>query len=65
MTADLHTHGATLDGQYTPSELVKLAKDRGIEVLALIDHDRGGSQEKRAASYCSELTHFRRGRSEP
>ena len=39
MIADLHTHSTASDGQYTPSELVKLAKDQGIEVLALTDHD--------------------------
>lgn len=39
MIADLHTHSTASDGQYTPSELVKLAKDRGIEVMALTDHD--------------------------
>lgn len=36
---DLHTHSTASDGQYTPSELVGLAKERGIEVLALTDHD--------------------------
>lgn len=39
MIADLHTHCTASDGQYTPSELVRLAKDCGIEVLALTDHD--------------------------
>lgn len=37
--ADLHTHSTASDGQYTPSELVRLAKGQGIEVLALTDHD--------------------------
>jgi len=37
--ADLHTHSTASDGQYTPAELVRLAKARGIEVLALTDHD--------------------------
>ena len=37
--ADLHTHTTASDGQHTPSELVKLAKNRGIEVLAVTDHD--------------------------
>ena len=37
--ADLHTHSTASDGQYTPSELVALAKKCGIEVLALTDHD--------------------------
>ena len=39
MTADLHTHSTASDGQYTPSQLVRLAKAHGIEVLALTDHD--------------------------
>ena len=39
MIVDLHTHSTASDGQYTPSELVKLAKDQGIEVMALTDHD--------------------------
>ncbi|MEY8388161.1 PHP domain-containing protein [Oscillospiraceae bacterium 38-13] len=39
MKADLHTHSTASDGQYAPKELVRLAKDRGIEVLALTDHD--------------------------
>ena len=37
--ADLHTHSTASDGQYTPSELIHLAKKRGLEVLALTDHD--------------------------
>lgn len=39
MIVDLHTHSTASDGQYTPSELVKLAKAQGIEVMALTDHD--------------------------
>ena len=42
MKADLHTHSTASDGQYTPSELVQLAKKRGLEVLALTDHDTVG-----------------------
>ena len=38
MTVDLHTRSTASDGQYTPSELVRLAKDQGIGVLALTDH---------------------------
>ena len=37
--ADLHTHTTASDGQYTPTELVRLAKQRGIQVLAVTDHD--------------------------
>ena len=39
MTADLQTHRTASDGQYTPEELVRRAKGRGLEVLALTDHD--------------------------
>ena len=39
MLADLHTHSTASDGQYSPKELVRLAKEWGIEVLALTDHD--------------------------
>ena len=37
--SDLHTHSTASDGQYSPAELARLAKDRGLEVLALTDHD--------------------------
>jgi len=36
---DLHTHSTASDGQYPPAELVLLAQQRGIEVLAVTDHD--------------------------
>lgn len=36
---DLHTHSSASDGQYPPGELVRLAKARGLEALALTDHD--------------------------
>ena len=37
--ADLHTHTTASDGQYTPAELVPLAKARGLSILAVTDHD--------------------------
>lgn len=39
MLCDLHTHTTASDGQYTPTELVTLAKSRGLSVLAVTDHD--------------------------
>lgn len=36
---DLHTHSTASDGQYTPAQLVQMAKSQGLEVLALTDHD--------------------------
>ncbi|CAK0738047.1 3',5'-nucleoside bisphosphate phosphatase [Gammaproteobacteria bacterium] len=36
---DLHTHSTASDGTLSPTELVRRAQERGIEVLALTDHD--------------------------
>ena len=36
---DLHTHSTASDGQYTPAEVVGLAREKGLEVLAVTDHD--------------------------
>jgi hypothetical protein len=37
--SDLHTHSYYSDGQLSPRELVRLAKERGIKNLALTDHN--------------------------
>lgn len=37
--ADLHVHTAYSDGIHTIEEVVKLAKENGIQVLAITDHD--------------------------
>ncbi len=39
MRYDLHSHSKASDGHYTPGELVALARKKGVEVLALTDHD--------------------------
>jgi len=36
---DLHAHSNRSDGTFTPSELVRLAAERELDVLALTDHD--------------------------
>jgi hypothetical protein len=36
---DLHTHTTASDGQQTPSEVVALAKQAGLKILAITDHD--------------------------
>lgn len=36
---DLHTHSLFSDGDLTPSEVVKRAKQKGVSVLSLTDHD--------------------------
>jgi 3',5'-nucleoside bisphosphate phosphatase len=37
--ADLHTHSTYSDGRLTPTELIERAVGRGLEALALTDHD--------------------------
>jgi predicted metal-dependent phosphoesterase TrpH len=39
---DLHLHTTESDGRLKPAELVKLAKARGLEVIAITDHDSVG-----------------------
>ena len=54
--ADLHIHSTASDGQYTPSEIVALAKAKGLEAIALTDHDTlGGLEEAMAAGRAQGL----------
>lgn len=39
MRVDLHLHTTASDGSDTPRELVRLAKDKGLSVIAITDHD--------------------------
>lgn len=36
---DLHTHTTASDGSYTPTELLQYAKGKGLEAIAVTDHD--------------------------
>src|SRR5881397_3199182 len=36
---DLHTHTVYSDGTFTPAELIELARERGLDVVAVTDHD--------------------------
>ncbi len=36
---DLHSHSTFSDGTLSPTELVKLAEEQGIQALALTDHN--------------------------
>ncbi len=36
---DLHTHSTRSDGTFEPVEVVRLAAERGLDVVALTDHD--------------------------
>jgi 3',5'-nucleoside bisphosphate phosphatase len=47
---DLHTHTVYSDGTFTPSELIALAHERGLDVVAVTDHDTtNGLMEASAA----------------
>lgn len=39
MKIDLHMHTTASDGEYSPAEIVKMVKQKGIEVFAITDHD--------------------------
>lgn len=39
MSIDLHLHSTFSDGSHTPTEVVKMAKEIGLEAIALTDHD--------------------------
>jgi len=36
---DLHSHSSASDGALSPTELVKYAKEKGLEAIAITDHD--------------------------
>ncbi|MGD9833578.1 MAG: 3',5'-nucleoside bisphosphate phosphatase [Piscinibacter sp.] len=46
MNADLHCHSCVSDGTLTPEALAQRAKDRGVELWALTDHDEIGGQHR-------------------
>lgn len=46
LRADLHAHSTASDGTLSPAELVEMARQRGLSILALTDHDTlGGIDE--------------------
>lgn len=51
---DLHTHSTASDGVYEPADLLHRAKEVGLRVLALTDHDttNGIEQAAHAAQEC-------------
>jgi predicted metal-dependent phosphoesterase TrpH len=51
LNADLHCHSTVSDGLLAPAELMRRAKDNGVDLLALTDHDElGGLAEARATA---------------
>ena len=48
---EIHMHSTFSDGEFSPTKLVDIAKDNGVSVLCLTDHDTfGGIQEFLAAA---------------
>jgi len=47
---DLHLHTTASDGRLTPSELVALALEEGLEVISVTDHDSVGGVEEAVAA---------------
>ncbi len=53
---DLHTHSTASDGELRPAELVVAAKESGVSILALTDHDTfSGLEEAAAAAKNAEI----------
>ena len=51
LNADLHCHSYVSDGTLSPSALAQRAKDNGVELWAMTDHDEvGGQREAREAA---------------
>jgi len=50
LNADLHCHSVISDGTLTPEELAQRAKDKGVELWALTDHDEIGGRARAAAA---------------
>ena len=51
MRIDLHTHSSASDGTDPPAEVMRRARERGVDVVALTDHDTAaGHSEARAAA---------------
>jgi 3',5'-nucleoside bisphosphate phosphatase len=46
MALDLHTHTTASDGTLTPEELIALAANNGVTVLAIADHDTVSAIER-------------------
>ena len=50
MRADLHLHSTYSDGLYSPDYLCAMAKEKGLDLLAITDHDTLSGEEVKRAS---------------
>ncbi len=59
MNADLHCHSSVSDGTLSPEALAQRARERGVELWALTDHDEiGGQQRARDAALALGLPYL-------
>jgi predicted metal-dependent phosphoesterase TrpH len=58
---DLHTHSDRSDGTTTPTQLVRRAAERGIDVLAITDHDTTEGWQEAAEAAVRERVALVRG----
>ncbi|TDD38033.1 PHP domain-containing protein [Actinomadura sp. KC06] len=56
MRIDLHSHSDASDGTRPPAEVVRRARERGLDVLALTDHDTVAGWDEAAAALPDGLT---------
>ena len=66
LNADLHCHSFVSDGTLSPAALARRAKDNGVELWALTDHDEvGGQREARDAAAATRRWRSSRAASPP
>ncbi len=53
---DLHAHSSTSDGTSTPAELMREAREAGLDVIALTDHDTAAGWDEATAALPPGLT---------
>ncbi|WUH97313.1 PHP domain-containing protein [Spirillospora sp. NBC_00431] len=56
MRIDLHSHSDVSDGTRPPAEVVRRARERGLDVLALTDHDSVAGWDEATAALPDGLT---------
>ncbi|GAA4240885.1 PHP domain-containing protein [Actinomadura meridiana] len=56
MRIDLHSHSDASDGTRPPADVVRRARDRGLDVLALTDHDTVSGWDEATAALPDGLT---------
>lgn len=59
--SDLHTHSTASDGQYSPAQVVALARKAGVQCLALTDHDTVDGVEEAIQAGAQAGIHVLRG----